>query len=368
MTRTFSLKGKTYSPSNILIIAELGTGHRGNTARAKELVDAAALAGADCIKVQIVYADEILHPATGTVPLPGGNIKLYDVFKTLEAPINFYAELKDYAESKGLLFLASPFGRRSAQELFCLSPDFVKVASPELNYTELLQTIAAWHIPALLSSGVSTLADIENALHYFDRTAICLLHCVTAYPAPESDYNLTVLRHLSGIFGVSVGISDHSLDPVIVPTLAVANGACLIEKHFCLSRGDSGLDDPIALPPKDFLMMSNAIRRAQKRDSISIIEDAKITFGVEKVNAVLGDGVKKLSGAEENNYLRTNRSIHALIEIKEGDMFTRDTIAVLRTEKVLRPGLPPSFFEMLLGRAARRIIPAGQGVLWDDVL
>jgi sialic acid synthase SpsE len=368
MSRAFSLKGKEYSPLQTLLIAELGTGHRGDMARAKELVSAAAFAGADGVKVQIVYANEILHPNTGVVPLPGGAIQLYDMFKKLEAPVEFYAEIKNFAESKGLLFLASPFGRQSAEELFSLSPDFVKIASPELNYVQLLQKIAAWNIPTLLSSGVSTLADVENALRFFESSKVCLLHCVTAYPAPESDYNLRVLRNLSGIFGVSVGVSDHSLDPVVVPLLAVACGACVIEKHFCLSREGGGLDDPIALTPEDFRLMSDAVRGAQRKDGALIVEEAKKTFGVEKVNAALGDGVKRLSSAEKSNYERTNRSIHALSEIAKGEAFTQDNIAVLRTEKALRPGLPPAFFEKIAGRAACRTIPAGEGVVWDDIL
>jgi sialic acid synthase SpsE len=369
--RPFILNDKAYSSSRVLLIAELGTSHLGDINRAKELVGAAAEAGADCAKVQIVYADEILHPNTGTVPLPGGDTKLYDVFKKLEVKIDFYAEIKAYTESKGLLFLATPFGMKSTDELFSLSPRFIKIASPELNYLQLLKKIAAYNLPVILSSGVSTLSDIECALSVFDKTPdkknICLLHCVTAYPAPETDYNLRVLPNLSGIFGVSVGVSDHSLDPLMVPLLAIAQGAAVIEKHFCLSRGNSGLDDPIALTPNDFSAMCRALREAEKSSAPSIIENVKQLFGEEKVDAVLGSGEKKLQDSEKNNYERTNRSIHALIEIKKGDVFTENNIAILRTEKILRPGLHPKWYESILGRNAARTIPAGEGVRFEDV-
>jgi sialic acid synthase SpsE len=163
-----------------LIIAELGTAHGGSAACARELIDAAAFAGADGVKFQIVYADEILHPNTGTVPLPGGDTPLYEVFKKLETPPDFFAGLKQYTESKNLLFLATPFGLRSATELKALAPKAVKIASPELNYTHLVREVAGWNIPAYLSTGVSTLAGIESALEFFNST-VCRLHFLKMY-------------------------------------------------------------------------------------------------------------------------------------------------------------------------------------------
>jgi len=245
-----------------LVIAELGTGHGGSAAKARELVDAAAAAGAGCVKFQLVYADEILHPNTGVVPLPGGPVRLYDRFRELEMEESFFADMKAYVESKGLVFLCTPFGLRSARILRSLGVALMKIASPELNHDELLEETASYGLPTLLSSGVSRLSDIERALERFPREDVCLLHCVTAYPAPPEDYNLRVLGSLAAVFGVSVGVSDHSLDPVLVPALAVAEGAVAVEKHFCLSRDDDGLDDPVALPPGDFARMVRAVRDA----------------------------------------------------------------------------------------------------------
>jgi sialic acid synthase SpsE len=352
----------------------LGTSHGSDPVKARELCDAAAEAGADCIKFQIVYADEILHPNTGIVELPGGKIRLYDRFKQLEVKPEFYAEMKEYVEKKGLIFLCTPFGLKSAAELHALSPSIVKIASPELNYTSLLQELGSWELPILLSSGVSTLGDIGEAIETVKNSGkklkdqqLCLLHCVTAYPAPAADYKLRVLSSLSAVFGIPVGISDHSLDPELVPTLAVSQGAVVIEKHFCLSRSDSGLDDPIALPPVDFKRMTAAVRRASAAGSDRTIEFYSQERGADIVEAILGDGVKRLAPSEKANYERTRRSLHALKDIEAGEIITKDAFGVLRTEKILRPGLPPSMEKQILGRKALNFIPAGEGIRFEDI-
>ncbi len=355
------------SSGSPFVIAELGTGHGGDERKARILVDEALGSGADCVKFQLVYADEILHPNTGEVPLPGGNIRLYDRFKALEMPLGFFADMKAYVEGRGAAFLCTPFGLRSARELRSIGVRMMKIASPELNYDALLDEVASYRLPALLSSGVSLLGDVERALSRFEGVETCLLHCVTAYPAPAEDYNLNVLESLSAVFGVSVGVSDHSLDPELVPALAACRGAAVIEKHFCLSRSDDGLDDPVALPPDQFARMVESVRRAAKDGPEATEERLRGIYGRETVKAVLGDGVKRLAGAEKANYERTNRSLHALRDIAAGEAISRGDIAVLRTEKLLRPGLPPRYFERTIGRRARADIPAGEGVRFEDV-
>jgi len=389
-----------YCSKNPLIIAELGTSHNGDIKKAKRLIDAVSDSGAGCVKVQMVYADEILHPNTGEVPLPGGKIRLYDQFKALETPVEFYMEVKKYTESKGLLFLCTPFGLKSARILKEIHPKIVKIASPELNFTNLMEEIASWGLPILLSSGVSRLSDIENAVEILrkgvsqrrtvpsvrdaeaqredchstlnkqelrEKTSICLLHCVTSYPAPETDYNLKVLPNLAGIFGVSVGVSDHSSDAELVPALAVAMGAAVIEKHFCLSKTDGGLDDPIAQPPEEFSRMVCAIRRAAEADTQETIAYYSRKRGEDFVNQILGNGVKELAPSEKANYRLTNRSIHALRDISAGEILKEGDYACLRTEKLLRPGLEPCWEKVIEGRTARNFIPAGEGIRFEDI-
>ena len=175
------------------------------------------------------------------------------------------------------------------------------------------------------------------------------------------------MESLGRVFGLPVGISDHSLDPCLLPVLGTAMGAAVIEKHFCLSRTDPGLDDPIALPPGLFAEMVRAVRKAEKTAPEENLDAMRREYGPELVEKVLGDGVKRLAPSEKNNYERTNRSIHALTDINEGETIKKEMFASLRTEKVLRPGLPPSWEEKIQGRKAKAFIPAGEGIRFEDI-
>ncbi|MBR5032382.1 MAG: N-acetylneuraminate synthase family protein [Treponema sp.] len=360
-----------------LIIAEIGTAHGGSLEKAKELVDAAAGAGADVIKFQWVYADEILHPNTGFVELPGGKIRLYDRFKQLECPPDFYRQMIDYVHKAGCKFCCSPFGLRSLDELIELKPDYVKVASPELNHFPMLKRLAEYRerlgagsVPVILSSGVSKLSDIEKAIEIVGTDNVSLLHCITSYPAPESEYNLKVIGTLAGQFGIECGVSDHSLDPILVPCLSLACGGTVIEKHICLSKKDSGLDDPVALEPEQFAMMVHCVHQTEatfrhygnKVGFERVLSQLGEQFGRDRVLEVLGDGVKKLAPAEEANYGRTNRSLHYMHDMKGGDVIRAEDIGVLRTEKILTPGLTPDWLDKVVGAKLVRDVESGQGV------
>lgn len=366
MKPSFPVANSVYTSDRPLIIAEIGTSHGGDLAKALELVDAVAETGADCAKFQCVYADEIVHPNTGSVPLPGGSVRIYERFKALELDADFYAAVKERAESRGLLFLCTPFGLKSARLLKRLGVKAMKIASPELNHLPLIDELASYGLPTLISSGVSTIADIERALSHLACPTL-LLHCVTAYPAPAEEYNLRLLRGLQSVFGHPTGVSDHSLDPILVPSLAVAMGAVAIEKHICLSRGDPGLDDPIALPPADFRRMVEAVRKAAELPAGATVANLSEEYGAETVETVLGNGVKHLAPSEAQNYTRSNRSVHARKAINKGEVFSQENLALLRTEKVLRPGLGPELLAHVLGRKARREVPSGEGIEWEDV-
>ena len=353
----------------VLVIAEIGTAHSGSIEKAKDLVRAARDAGADSAKFQMVYADEILHPDTGFVPLPGGPVSLYERFRSLELPVDFYREMAGFCEECGLLFLCTPFGVRSARELATLRPPAVKIASPELNHLPLLRETAAMGVPLILSTGVSRLSDIERALELTSQApARALLHCVTSYPAPETDYNLRTISSLSGIFGPPCGVSDHSLDPVLVPVLATAVGAVAIEKHICLSRSDPGLDDPVAQSPADFARMVSRVREAEREGAEGAIGRLSREFGRDRVEATLGDGVKTLAPSERGNYGRTNRSIHYLRAARAGEAISERDVALLRTEKKLSPGIGPEWMESVLGGVLARDVENGAGVSWDDFI
>ncbi len=348
------------------VIAEAGTSHGADLAKALELVDAAAEAGADCVKFQVVFADELIHPLTGPVALPGGAVDLYASFRGVEREPGFYLRIREHAERRGLLFLSTAFGLRSARLLRDIGCRALKIASPELNHYPLLREAATYGLPLVLSTGVSTLADIERAMDCAGETAGLLLHCVTAYPAPPEDYNLRVLQPLAALFGLPVGVSDHSLDPRLVPAVAAACGAAAVEKHFTLDRAGRGLDDPIALEPAQLAAMVRTVRAVEGRPDA--LDELRREHGQARVDAVLGSGRKRLAPSERGNYGTTNRSLHAVRDLPASTVLTEDNVAVLRTEKNLTPGLGPEHLELILGRRVVRPVAAGAGIVWDDVL
>lgn len=382
-----------------MVIAEIGTSHEGSIEKAKRLIDAAKEAEADAVKFQWVIADEILHPKTGFVDLPTGRIPLYERFKQLECPPDFYAQSLEYARSLGLKWICSPFGLKSLELLLELKPDAVKIASPELNHFPMLRALASARkadtelksdearktngaaspapaaVPVIVSSGVSKQSDIEAALAILGTDGVTLLHCITSYPAPEEEYNVRLIAAFQKDFGVATGLSDHSLDPILVPCLAAAQGAVVFEKHITLSKKTSGLDDPVALEPEQFLQMTRALRQCQaainrygpERGGQEIIKQMEEQYGSARVQKVLGNGIKSLAPAEEKNYGRTNRSLHYMKAFEAGHVLTAEDIGVLRTEKILTPGLSPALYESVIGKKLRRAVQDGAGVLQEDL-
>lgn len=390
----FECGGREYSPKNPLIIAEIGTAHQGSREKARELINRAAEAGANCIKFQWVYAREILHTLTGKVSLPGGSVSLYEEFKKLEQPYGFYSFLKEETEKTGALFLCSPFGPESLSELLSLSPKALKIASPELNYFQLIKKAAMAGLPMILSTGVSKPEDIENAIIWIKETRckpdkvtldnpleppsgrvkdapLLFLHCVTSYPAKEEEYNLRLIGKMEKITGFPWGVSDHSLDPVLVPLLSLLQGGCAVEKHFTLSNQDSGLDDKIALSPEKFKAMANALKEGERAVNEGaeekLVEDLCKVYGKKRIILVLGNGKKKLSKSEKKNYKRTNRSVHAMADLKKGHLLKTEDLGILRTEKILSPGAPPVNLENILGKELKKDIKAGMGIRLKDV-
>lgn len=397
------------------IIAEIGTAHSGSLQKAYSLIDAASDAGADYIKFQWVYADEILHPETGFVKLPGGNIRLYDRFRELEVEPDFFAKCIDYTHKKGLKFTCSPFGLRSLEELCKLPVDAIKIASPEVNHIPLLNSLAEYYgkIPIIISSGVSKLADLDKAIEIITsknstvecQSPLTLLHCITSYPAPEEEYNVRAIQSLSSVFGIPCGISDHSLDPILVPVLSTMLGGTMIEKHITLSKETDGLDDPVALTPEQFATMTHCVHQCQavlkrfarekasltnstldvKSESLlesnssdggfilnaaqnQVIKQLEEQYPLERILKVLGTGIKRLAPSERANYGRTNRSLHYMASFKKGHKISSQDISVLRTEKILTPGISPEFLDKLLGAKLTRDVENGQGVQIEDFL
>ena len=229
-----------------------------------------------------------------------------------------------------------------------------------------------------------SLGDIEEALAIVraggaaDRPPerihpLHLLHCVTAYPTPAEEYNLRLLVSLRQIFAVATGVSDHSRDPRLIPAVATALGASMIEKHITLARDGEGLDDAVSLEPGEFAELVTQVRRgAEQRASAATTEtmlrELSGEFGEERVTAVLGDGVKRLAASERESYGRSNRSILAREHIPAGSLLDGSNMAVLRSERELQPGLPPRLWDTIAGRRTLGDIQAGDGVRWEHLL
>ena len=223
---------------------------------------------------------------------------------------------------------------------------------------------------------MSKLSDIERALEIVGRDGVTLLHCITSYPAPEDEYNLSLIATLRAVFGIETGVSDHSVDPVLVPSLCVSQGGTVIEKHITLSRTTDGLDDPIALEGPQFAAMTKALRESlseineqgRKEGCRRIIARLSAAYGESKVQAALGDGVKRLAPSEAANYGRTNRSLHFMRSMKKGEIVLPSDAAVLRTEKTLTEGISPAFLGTVIGARLTKDVSAGAGIQFSDFM
>ncbi len=390
-----------HSRHNVFLIAEAGTAHAGSLQHAKELIHAAASAGANAVKFQVVFADEILHPESGTLRLGGKRVQLYQKFKTLEREREFFMALKQSAAASNILFFASCFGSRSLQLLTELGVAAHKIASPELTYYDLWRAVLKTQLPVFCSIGMSRSADIQAFMRFLKTNAvqkqqsldklsasIALMQCVTCYPSRPSDYNLLTLLTLARTTGMLTGLSDHTPHPLKVPLLAawlqgLAGRPLILEKHLTLSRSGAGLDDSVALIPQEFAELSTALSqtmqelitvrganknaaapvmractqalseklinpRALKTQLLSLLGKTLSAFySSEELSATLGDGVKTLAACEKPYYHTSKRSLIATAPIAAGTPLSHANSAYLRAEQGNEAGLPPDWEEVL---------------------
>jgi len=337
------LHSRTIGPCEpVFIIAEAGSNHNGNLNQARELIDVAAEAGADAVKFQVYTADTLY--AKNTPVFPGEDEPPYDVVKRYELPREWLRELALYAAQKGLVFLATPFDYAAVDELGTLGIAAFKWASSEINDIPLLKYAAAKGKPMILSTGMSDLADVQEAVDAVRSTgnnAIILLQCVALYPTPMDQVNLRAMDTLRDAFQVPVGFSDHTLG-LTAAIAAAARGACVIEKHFTLDRRLKGPDHKFALEPNELEAMVRAIR---------------------EVEACLGYPEKKPTRGEEAKLHLSRRSVIAAVDIPRGCTITREMLVTKRPGF----GIPPKFLDVVVGRQARVDIPRDTPIQWDMV-
>jgi pseudaminic acid synthase len=329
------------------VVAEMSANHGRDFRQAVRIVEAAAAAGADAVKLQ-TYTPESL---TIDCPDPRFRIQgtlwagrtLYDLYREAAMPWEWQPELKRVAQQLGLALFSTPFDAAAVDFLEQMQVPAYKIASFELVDLPLLRRVARTGRPILLSTGMATLAEIDEAvdtIHTAGGRQLALLKCTTAYPATVDQMNLRTIAHLAEAFRLPVGLSDHSLEPA-VPPAAVACGACLVERHLTLSRDLPTPDRTFSLEPAEFRQMVGAVRAAY---------------------AALGT-VHYGPTAQEAAGRRFRRSLFAVEDIAAGEPLTAANVRAIRPAD----GLHPRCLDIILGRTARNDIARGTPLDWSHV-
>lgn len=318
-----------------LIIAEAGVNHNGNMDLAYKLIDAASEAGADYVKFQTWKSENIISKyakkAEYQKETTNPDESMLEMEKKLELPFEDFLLLKEYCHKTGIGFLSTPFDIESAEFLFSIGVDMIKIPSGEITNLPLLEIIAEHPCPIILSTGMCELQEIEDTVDILQRNVrknITVLHCNTQYPTPMKDINLRAMRTLKVRLGLPVGLSDHS-PGIEVPVAAVALGAEVIEKHLTLSRQMEGPDHKASMEPEEFKNMVRYIRN---------------------IELALGSGYKHVTDSERENVDVARKSIVAAKKILKGEAFTTDNITVKRPGT----GISPMKWHEILGRVAQR--------------
>lgn len=320
--------------SKTYIIAEAGVNHNGDFNLAKKMIYEAKQAGADAVKFQTFVSQNLVSSfapkAEYQKKTTGSSESQQEMLKKLELSFGDFKLLKDYANKLNIDFLSTPFDEDSLEFLKTLEMPLWKIPSGEITNLPYLMKIEETKKPIILSTGMSTIEEIEQALNVFkdyNRNNIILLHCNTEYPTPFNDVNLKAMKTLESRFNVKVGYSDHTKG-IEVAIAAVALGAVVIEKHFTLDKNMIGPDHKASLEPNELASMVNAIRN---------------------IEISLGSGDKNPSDSEKKNIAIARKSIVAKQEIKKGEVFTTDNLTVKRPGD----GISPMEWFNILGTIAR---------------
>ena len=322
-----------------LLIAEMSANHNGDFDRAVAIIHAMKEAGADAVKLQTYTADTLTIDCDGPDFIIGsGTIwegqRLHELYGQAYTPWEWHADLFALANELGMACFSTPFDNSAVDFLEQFNPPAYKVASFELVDLGLIEYIASKGRPIIMSTGMGTREEIQDAVDVVKRAGVplTLLKCTSAYPSPPGSMNLRTMNDLANSFDVAVGLSDHTLGTT-VPIAAVALGATVIEKHFTLSREDKGPDSSFSLEPAEFREMV---------DSIRIVEQA------------LGEVKYELSEKEKSSVV-FRRSLYAVADIAAGEQLTAENVRSIRPGH----GLKPKFLNQLLGKTAATAIPRG---------
>lgn len=344
-----SVKGKRFIGAGkpCYIIAEMSANHNNDLERAEQIVRAAADSGADAIKLQTYTADTMTIPCKSELFTIKGTIwdgaTLHQLYEEASIPWEWQPRLMALANELGLDCFSTPFDDTSVDFLEDMGVTCYKVASFELVDIPLLKKIASTGKPVIMSTGMASLAEIDEAvavLRSYGAGGLCLLKCTSAYPALPEDANLKTIPHMAQAFNCTAGLSDHTMGSA-VPVAAVSLGAAVIEKHFTLSRADGGPDGSFSMEPEEFGNMVNDIR---------------------VVEAALGTVQYQLTEKQSASKV-FRRSLFVVKDVKEGDVFTAENVRSIRPSY----GMHTRYYDEVLGRRASRDIASGTPLSFELV-
>ena len=330
------------------IIAELSANHGQDFDEAVRLIHAAAQTGADAIKLQTYRPDTItLDSDLPHFKIDGGTLwdgkKLFDLYGEAYTPWDWQPKLKEIANELGMDLFSSPFDDTAVDFLEAMDVPCHKIASFEMTHIPLLRKVASTGKPVIMSTGMATLGEIDESVRAL-RAAGCdelvLLKCTSAYPAPPEEANIRTIPHLAASFGVPAGLSDHTMGTA-VPVAARALGACVVEKHFTMSREVEGPDSAFSLEPHEFAQMVQAVRTTEKALGEIVFEPTPKQVYSKKFR----------------------RSIFATRAIAAGEELTPENTAVLRPSD----GLEPKHYDAVLGSRASQAIERGTPIHWHHI-
>ncbi|MFT6069476.1 MAG: N-acetylneuraminate synthase [Bacteriovoracaceae bacterium] len=335
--------------SKPFIIAEMSGNHNQSLERALEIVDVAAATGVDALKIQTYTADTITIDydkdeffIKDQDSLWEGK-SLYSLYKEAYTPWEWHKPIQERCEKHGIIFFSTPFDHTSVDFLEELNVPFYKIASFENNDIDLIKKVAQTKKPIIMSTGMATISELEEAV----KTAkdhgcpeIILLKCTSAYPASPKDANVSTIKHLSEMFDVPVGLSDHTMG-IGVSIAAVTLGACVIEKHFTLDRNDGGVDSAFSLEPAELKALVEETGRAY--ESIG-----KVCY-------------KKSEKEIKSSIFR--RSLYIAEDIKKGETLTRENLRSIRPGK----GISTRYLDKLIGKVVSKSATKGTPMSWDLV-
>ena len=336
---------KTLTNTNITIVAELSANHKGSVERAESIIRAAAGAGAQAVKLQTYTADTITISCDNSYFRIKGTLwegrTLHDLYQEAHTPWEWTPRLMALAHDLGMDCFSSPFDSSAVDFLEQCGVSRYKIASFEIVDIPLLKKIAATGKPVIVSTGMATLAEIDEAVRTLRKNGageLTLLKCTSAYPAPPEEANLRTIPHLATTFNCRAGLSDHTMGSAVA-VAAVSLGATMIEKHFTLARADGGPDGAFSMEPDEFRHLVDDVHRA---------ENALGTISYDLTE-------------KQRESIVFRRSLFAVRDIAQGERFTPDNVRSIRPAH----GLHPRYLDVVLTKSAARSISAGTPLSWD---